>query len=131
VSRGTAEECSYSLGIHLSDPVVEEAMRDITSWIYRPHPHQLGNWRHQKGLRDPSSRAAVIHAFKHLKHHRRLFDPAELREWARANGWTLDDATEMSTYAEGVQAGNRYHTAPDPFGPPTYFRWSEKASKPT
>jgi hypothetical protein len=47
------------------DPVVAEAMKQLTAWVYRRHQRQLGNWRmHYKRLKDPSSRSGTIHVFK-------------------------------------------------------------------
>lgn len=112
----------------IGDPVVLAAMHDVTTWVFRPHQRQLGRWRKPpQGMADASSRAAVIHAFMHLIHHGRTFDPAELRAWAIANGWPSDDADIMRDYAQGVLAGLRYHSAPPPFGPPAFDRWQASA----
>ena len=62
------------------NPVVVEAMKELTTWTYRRHPRHLRNWRERnKGLNDPSSRSAAIHAFKNLKYHGYRYDPYELR----------------------------------------------------
>src|SRR5271154_4712126 len=113
----------------IRDPVVLVAMRDVTAWVFAPHQRQVGNWRKPaQGMIDASSRAAVIHTLMHLTHNGRSIDPAELRAWAVAKGWPPDDADIMRDYAQGVVAGLRYHTGPDPFGPPAYERWVTEAN---
>ena len=109
--------------------VVLAAMHDLTTWVFRPHQRQLGHWRKPaRGMIDSSSRAAVIHTFMHLIHHGRSLEPAELRAWALSNWWPPHDADLMRDYAQGVLAGLRYHTDPDPFGPPAFKRWMESAN---
>lgn len=111
------------------DPVVVEAMKDLTAWVFRPHQRQLGSWRtHPKGMINSESRSAVIHTFKHLVHANHPLEPALLRAWALENHWPPDDAEIIRDYAEGVKAGVRYHTGPDPFGPPVLDRWVAKAT---
>jgi hypothetical protein len=113
----------------IRDPVVLVAMRDVTAWVFSPHQRQLGNRRKPaQGMINSSSRAAVVHAFMRLTHNGRSLDPAELRAWALGNGWPPDDADLMRDYAQGVVAGLRHHTDPDPFGPLAYERWVAEAN---
>jgi hypothetical protein len=63
------------------DPVVVEAMKELTAWTYRrdlrhllfgspPFIGLFRNWRQRnEGLNDPSARSAAIHLFKNLKIH--------------------------------------------------------------
>jgi hypothetical protein len=76
---------------------------------------------------DSSSRSAVIHTLVHLTHSGRIFNPAELRTWARERGWPDDDADIMRDYAQGVKAGVRYHTVPPPFVPARFDEWVKYA----
>jgi hypothetical protein len=55
--------------------------------------------------------------------------PDDLRKWTIEHGWKVSDARELSAYAEGIHTGQRYHTAPDPFGPPAIDRWRDAAAK--
>ncbi|MGO8873523.1 MAG: hypothetical protein ACLQPH_19380 [Acidimicrobiales bacterium] len=113
----------------LPEPVVQEAMRELTSWVYRTAKLQLNHLRgHRMDLTDPSSRSAAIHTFKHLKHHGHDFDPVELRAWASGNGWAFEDAQALGDYAAGVLAGAHYHTVPDPFGNQAIERWRAAAT---
>lgn len=148
---------------HLSDPVVEVAMRHLTTWVYprkrptdlipvpvlgaiarlltflhprhpqlRQHHRYVRAWMRQerlKGLTRPSARSGTIHMFKHLKYNGCHFDPAELRAWALAHGWTADDAQQLGDYADGVLTGTRYHTNPDPWGRRAINYWREEAAK--
>jgi hypothetical protein len=99
------------------DPVVRAALTDLRSFTYRRRRiYNLRLERREKNLTDPGARAGAIHIFKHLKHHGYLFPPDEVRAWAVANRWRPADAQELGEYAEGILAGRRYHTAPDPFG---------------
>ena len=47
---------------------------------------------------------------------------------ALAHGWTADDAQQLGDYAEGVLAGTRYHTMPDPWGRHAINYWREEAA---
>jgi hypothetical protein len=123
------------------DPVVVEAMKELTAWTYRcdlrhlvlGYPPFIGTprrWRQRnKGLGDPSSRSAAIHLFKNLKYHGHRYDPDGVRAWATAHGWKAPDVLELGAYAEGVLAGTRYHTVPDPFGQGAIDGWRKAASK--
>ena len=100
------------------DPVVDLAMRDLTSFVYRRRRiYNLRIEKREKSLKDSGARAAAIHTFKHLRHGGHHFDPADIQSWALAHRWTAADAAELGDYAAGVLAGNRYHTDPDPLGP--------------
>ena len=111
------------------DPVVEMAMADVTRFVYRKRNLTGPQWmRFRKvDLKDSSSRAAVIHALIHLKHHNYLYDPQGLSDWASSHGWNAEDSTELISYAVGVLGGQRYHTAPDPFGRRVIDRWRAAA----
>jgi hypothetical protein len=67
--------------------------------------------------------------FKHLKYHGYRFDPADVRAWATANGWTINDVQQLGEYAAGILAGVRYHTAPDPFGRHAINYWRADAER--
>jgi hypothetical protein len=111
------------------DPVVVEAMKELTAWTYQRYQSPLRNWRQRrKGMDDPSSRSGAIHIFKNLKYHGFLYDPEELQAWARGHGWRSPDVVELGVYAGGVLAGTRYHTVPDPFGQGAINRWKEAAA---
>jgi hypothetical protein len=112
-------------------------MKELTAWTYRrdlrhlvfgspPFIGSFLNWRQRnEGLNDPSARSAAIHLFKNLKFHGYRYDPYELRAWATAHGWKASDVLELGAYAEGVLAGTRYHTVPDPFGQRAIDGWRE------
>jgi hypothetical protein len=95
----------------------------------RQHLQTQRRLRLQRGLSNPGARAGVIHAFKHLKYNGCHFDPAELGVRALAHGWTADDAQQLGDYAEGVLAGTRYHTMPDPWGRHAINYWREEATR--
>jgi len=116
------------------NPVVRVAMTHLTSWVYpslreriRRFGHGNGKW--ERSLKNPSNRAATIHMCKHLKHHGYDLPPDQLRDWAMAHGWKAEDAEELHDYAQGVLAGKRYHTWPDPFGMSAIDRWREDAPR--
>jgi hypothetical protein len=94
----------------------------------RQHLQTQRRLRLQSGLSNPGARARAIHAFKHLKYNGCHFDPAELGARALAHGWTADDAQQLGDYAEGVLAGTRYHTMPDPWGRHAINYWREEAA---
>lgn len=115
------------------DPVVQAAMADLTLWVYPPLRQRVryfthNNRRWERSLKNPSNRAATVHLCKHLKHHKYDFQPDKLRDWAIAHGWKMEDAQKLHGYAEGVLAGARYHTHPDPFGTHAIHRWREDAA---
>jgi hypothetical protein len=116
------------------NPVVQAAMRNLTSSVYpslrqRIHFFTHTNQKWERSLKNPSSRAEAIHTFKHLKHHGYDFPPDQLRDWAMTHGWETQDADELCDYAEGVLAGKRYHTDPDPVGMHAIHQWREDAAK--
>ncbi len=112
------------------DPVVREAMIELTSWVFRRRRiYNLRLERREKSLSEPSARAAAIHTFKHLKHHRYPFDPGEIRSWACTHGWPEKDADQLGEYAAGVLSGTRYHTHPDPFGRLAIKEWRARAEE--
>jgi hypothetical protein len=84
-----------------------------------------GQGKRERNLKNPGNRAATIHTCKHLKHHGYDFQPDHLQDWALANGWRRGDAEELHDYAEGVLAGTRYHTVPDPIGVLAINQWLE------
>jgi hypothetical protein len=98
--------------IQFLDPVVVEALDNITSSVCR-RKEQAGLRRLKYvGMLDRHSRSCAIAAFKHLKHLKHLkhagreFPPYLVRRWAVANGWKEDDAQLLDDYAAGVQAGS-------------------------
>jgi hypothetical protein len=115
------------------DPVVEAAMTHLTFWVNPPLRERIrrrasGQGKWVRNLKNPSNRAAAIHTFKHLKHHGYDFPPDQLKAWALAHDWENEDAEELRAYAEGVLAGTRYHTDPDPIGMHAIHQWREDAA---
>ena len=109
-------------------------MRHLTSWVYPSLRQRISYFTHnnrrwEQSLKNPSNRAATIHVFKHLKHHKYPFQPDQLRDWALAHEWRSEDAAELRDYAEGVLARKRYHTDPDPFGMDAIHWWREDAAR--
>jgi hypothetical protein len=84
----------------------------------------------ERSLSDPGARAGAIHIFKHLKHHGFAWNPEDIHAWAVTHGFTAEDARRLAEYAQGVQAGTRYHAHPDPFGRHAIVYWRENAEKP-
>ena len=122
-NNGNVEEHGKTL-----DPVVEFAMRDLTTFVYRKRRMFIfRSERREKSLKDSAARAAAIHTFKHLKHGGYHFEPDGIQSWALAQHWKSADAAELSEYAAGVLAGTRYHTDPDPLGPLRIRDWYASA----
>jgi hypothetical protein len=110
--------------VPILDPVVVKALENLTSFVFRPRRFSgLRLEKRSKSLADPGARAGAVHTFKHLKHHGYSYEPTAVALWATTHGWKADDADELSTYAAGVLAGERYHTYPDPFGLTAVDRW--------
>jgi hypothetical protein len=106
------------------DPVVVQALENLTSFVYRRRRIQsLRLEKRSKSLAEPSARAGAVHTFKHLKHHGYSFDPTAVAVWAETHGWKADDVSDLSDYAAGVLGGKRYHTNPDPIGRTAIDRW--------
>ena len=111
-------------GVPILDPVVVKALENLTSFVFRSRRFSgLRLEKRSKSLADPGARAGAVHTFKHLKHHGYSYEPTAVALWATIHGWKADDADELSTYAAGVLAGERYHTHPDPFGMTAIDRW--------
>lgn len=81
----------------IRDPVVGEAMRDLTSFA------NLGT-----GLAHPSDRAHAIETFRLLESGNHGWDPAEIERWALANGWDIESARELRAVARGVLERQRF-----------------------
>ena len=137
------------------DPVLAEALKQLRSITYRRrelqstapmmmgYPSSPGRRvldavkavthvrleERQRNLDDPAARAGAIHLFKHLKHHGYTWNPADVHAWALSHGFTVTDAEKLAAYAQGVQDGIRYHTAPDPFGRRAIFDWRQGAER--
>jgi hypothetical protein len=121
-------EEGVTAGVPVLDPVVVAALENLTSFVFRRRRiYSLRLEKRSKSLADPGARAGAVHTFKHLKYHGYSFDPGAVAHWAKAHGWTADDADELSNYAAGVLAGTRYHTRPDPFGMGAIDRWRAAA----
>jgi hypothetical protein len=114
------------------DPVVAAAMIELTDWTYHRYHAVHRRLRNvpfrRKGLHDSSSRSGAIHMLKSLKYHGYPLRPDELHKWAIGHGWKVSDARELSAYAEGIRTGQRYHTAPDPFGRLAIDKWKDAAA---
>lgn len=106
------------------DPVVEEALVNLTTWVFRRR--RIGVTRAPRTLVDDSARSAAIHTFMHLRHHGYVVEPFEVRRWANANGWPSGQAQLLSDYAAGVYSGLRYHTTPDPVAG-RFAEWQRRA----
>jgi hypothetical protein len=117
--------------VHLSDPVVEVALRHLTARVYSRKriyaPDHFFCVRPLQGLQNPYHRTATIHLLKHLKYNYRPLESDEIRDWAVANGWSPEDAEQLAEYAAGVSAGKHYHTLPDPWGRWAFDRWRDEA----
>jgi hypothetical protein len=107
------------------DPVLEAAMSDLTSLVYDSHvtgflrPRQLITHFHLDGPTG-TGRAASVAMFKHLKHFDVGWDTPALCDWATRRGWAAKDVRLLGEFGDGIQAGARFHTEPQPWaGPPT------------
>ncbi len=139
------------------DPVLEGALQQLRAFTYRrlhlrtaatPRPRpgssrsrpaalreyirlaaRISLEDRERSLEDPSARSGAIHIFKHLKHHGYTWDPEDVHAWAITHGFTAEDARRLAEYAQGVRAGTRYHTQPDPFGRHAIIHWQEDADR--
>ena len=104
-------------------------MVDVTTFVYRSRNLTGPQWlRFRKvDLNDPSSRAGVIHALKHLHYNDYVFEPKDLGDWASSHGWKTTDVAVLVTFATGILAGQRYHTPLDPFGYHAIDEWRKAA----
>jgi len=95
-------------------------MCDLTTWVYDSHvtrylrPRQLTTHFHL-GAPDGSGRSACVALFKHLKHFGVDWDTSTVCEWATRRGWIAKDVDLLREYSDGVKAGARYHTVPQPW----------------
>ena len=110
------------------DQVVAAALIELRSFTYRRRRiFGLRLEKRDKSLFDEDARSGAIHIFKHMKFHGYPYTPDAVHSWAVANGWRTLDAYQLADYAEGILAGKRYHTAPDPFGMYAIERWRQQA----
>ena len=107
---------------------VNAALSDLTRYVYDCHvssflhPRQFATHNH---LNDPmgGGRAAAIGLFKHLKHFEVEWVPHDVERWAGHHGWLDNDRELLLEYAVGVQAGQRFHTMPQPWTRPQVESW--------
>jgi hypothetical protein len=109
-------------------PILEAAMSDLTSWVYDSHiasflrPRQLTTHFHLDGP-EGTGRAACVAMFKHLRHFGIAWDAEAVSDWAIRRGWVAKDVDLLREFAEGVHAGTRYHTVPQPWSRPIVESW--------
>jgi hypothetical protein len=112
------------------DPIIDAALHELTAWVFRSRRiYNLRLEKREKSLIDSGARDAAIHVFKHLKHHGYALEPREIRVWAIRHRWPSGEAQLLSDYAAGVEAGVRYHTGADPFGPWAFDEWRKAAHR--
>ena len=106
------------------------AMTEITDWVYGLRNSTGPKWMRfrRRDLSHPSSRSAVIHCLKNLKHWGYAYEPEELKSWASAHGWRTEDAVELQALAGQILDGVRFHTITNAFGTKWDIeRWQEQA----
>ena len=104
----------------ISDPVVLEAMKDLTNFI---NP--------RNNLVTYDDRDYAIQVLRALIGARRRVNPDELYGWALANGWTGKGAARLQVLAGEVLAGKRHriHSLSPPMGPESIKWWEENAGR--
>jgi hypothetical protein len=104
----------------ISDPVVLEAMKDVTSFV------SLHN-----NLVTYDDRDYAIQVLQALVRARRSVNPDELYEWALANGWTGKGADRLQVLAGEVLIGKRHriHGSSPSLGRDAIRWWEEKAGQ--
>lgn len=102
----------------IADPVVEAAMRSLTRMVNL-----------STGVGHPRDRSMAIHAFRILTRNGHAYEPDEIRAWAMANGWTADDARELSEYAAGVLEGKAYRAGQSIWKQQIIRRWRKDAAE--
>jgi hypothetical protein len=80
----------------LSNPVVTEAMEDLTARVNL-----------STGIGHPSDRSAAVAMFGLLQDAGEPYEPAEIRAWATAHGWRPDHARRLAEIGEKFKAGRR------------------------
>jgi hypothetical protein len=85
--------------VTISNPVVAEAVDDLTGWT-----------NHNSGLSDPTTRSYAILIFRELRRGREPWNPDEIRAWAVRAGWEPRHADRLRQLAADIQAG----TSPRP-----------------
>ena len=82
----------------------------------------------QPDLLNVNARSAAIWTFKHLLRLGHSFKPHLVERWALSIGWRNSNSLLLRDYAEGVIAGARFHTGPNPFGLRA-ARWPDQSAE--
>jgi hypothetical protein len=102
----------------LNDDVVAEALRSLTIRV-----------NVSTGIGHPSDRAAAIHAFRILKHGGHTWEPANIKAWAMANGWSARHADSLAEIAEGVKAGKAYRAGANSWRDDILAQWRQRTNQ--
>lgn len=110
------------------DPVAVIALEELQTYLMEMDKTGLVSSRGtQPDLLNIYSRSAAIWTFKHLLRQGHSFQPHLVERWALNNGWRNSSSLLLRDYAEGVIAGARFHTGPDPFGLRA-TKWSDESA---
>lgn len=101
-----------------SDPVVEEALKSLTSRVNL-----------STGIGHPMDKAAAVDLFRKLKAAKITYDPSEIRGWLVRHGWESDDADAVKDIAEKISQGRAVRSAKGGWADDIVNVWRERASK--
>lgn len=101
-----------------SDPVVEEALKSLTSRVNL-----------STGIGHPMDRAAAVDLFRKLKAAKIAYDPSEVRGWLVRHGWESDDADAVKDIAEKISQGRSVRSEMGGWADDIVDLWRERASK--
>ena len=109
---------SATSAVKVSNPVVEEALRSLTSSV------NLAT-----GLGHPSDHDAAVWTFRALRQAGEGFDPDEIRAWASSHGWRMGDADELADFARRVNEGRQIRTGSRPWREEIVELWRQRATQ--
>lgn len=79
------------------------------------------------GLTHPLDRPKVVWAFKIFREAGYVWEPADVRSWALANGWRPSGARDLSEVADGVKARKALRGGKNPFKASIIRLWEGQA----
>ncbi len=101
-----------------SDPVVEEALKDLTSRVNL-----------STGITHPMDKAATADLFRKLKAAKIAYEPTEIRAWLVRHGWKNDDADAVKVIAEKISQGRPVRSAEGGWVDDIVNDWRKRAAK--
>lgn len=101
---------------HLSNPVVEQALLNLTSMVNL-----------STGIAHPRDRDRAVHMFRILKRNNEDIDFAELSGWLTEHHWMSSYVDEVVELGQAIYGGKKRQAGENPWQSRVIFEWRKRA----